>query len=121
MTRKEFLQTTAGAVAAAAIPSAASAAAAERPGPKRGVSVYSYVSDLNIDHTLEDCFAEINDLDTRLYDLGVEILTGVVEDYPNPSDAWVKKWHDMCAKYHVKPVEFGHWIDSKLYSETGAF
>jgi sugar phosphate isomerase/epimerase len=24
----------------------------------------------------------------------------------------------MCAKYHLKPVEFGHWIDSKLYSET---
>jgi sugar phosphate isomerase/epimerase len=35
----------------------------------------------------------------------------------NPSDAWVKKWHDMCSKYHVKPVEYGHWVDSKLYSE----
>ncbi len=120
MTRKEFLQTAAGAVAASALPAAASAAA-ERPGPKRGVSVYSSVSDLNVNVTLEVCFAEINDLDTRLYDLGLEVLTGVVEDYPNPSDAWVKKWHDMCAKYHVKPVEYGHWVDSKLYNETGPY
>ncbi len=116
MTRKEFLQTAAGAVAASAIPSAASAAAV-KPGPKRGVSVYSYVSDLNIDHTLEDCFREISDLGTEHYDLGVEILTGAVEGYPNPSDAWVKKWHDLCATYHIKPAEFGHWVDSKLYNE----
>jgi sugar phosphate isomerase/epimerase len=120
MTRKEFLQTTVAAVAAAAIPSAASAAP-ERPGPKRGVSFYSYSSDLNVNCTLEDCFIEANDLDTRLYDLGVEILTGAIEDYPNPSDAWVKKWHDLCAKYHLKPVEYGHWIDSKLYNEAGPY
>jgi len=120
MTRKEFLQATAGAVTAytASPVLNASSAAAERPGPKRGVSFYSYYNDLNVTCTLEDLFAEANDLDTRLYDIGLEVLTGVVEDYPNPSDAWVKKWHDMCAKYHVKPVEFGHWVDSKLYSET---
>src|SRR5512136_1417383 len=118
MTRKEFLQAAAGSIMGSAIARTASAAA-EKPGPKRGVSVYSYVSDLNVNCTLEDCFAEINDLDTRNYDLGLEVLTGVVEDYPNPSEAWVKKWHDMCAKYHIKPVEFGHWIDSKLYNEAG--
>ena len=42
MTRKEFLQTTAGAIVASTIAPAAPAAAA-KPGPKRGVSVYSYV------------------------------------------------------------------------------
>jgi len=118
MTRKEFLQTTAGAIVASAITPGATAAAA-KPGPKRGVSIYSYSSDLNVTCTLEDCFAEMSDLDTRGYDLGLEVLTGVVEDYPNPSDAWVKKWHDMCAKYRLRPVEFGHWIDSKLYNEAG--
>ncbi len=117
MTRKEFLQTAVGAATSAAISTTTTSCAASKGKPKRGVSVYSYVSDLNVDHTLEDCFAEIYDLDTRNYDLGLEVLTGVVEDYPNPSDAWVKKWFDMCAKYHVKPVEFGHWIDSKLYNE----
>jgi sugar phosphate isomerase/epimerase len=120
MTRKEFLQAAAGSIVGSAIARTA-LSDTEKPGPKRGVSVYSYVSDLNITCTLEDCFAEINDLDTRNYDLGLEVLTGVVEDYPNPSDAWVKKWQDMCAKYHVKPVEFGHWIDSKLYNEAGPY
>jgi len=121
MTRKEFLQATAGAVAAAAaIPNIASAAS-ERSGIKRGVSVYSYSADINVNCTLEDCFAEINDLDTRQYDLGLEVLTGVIENYPNPSDEWVENWHAMCAKYHVKPVEFGHWIDSKLWNEAGPY
>ncbi len=23
----------------------------------------------------------------------------------------------MCKKYHVRPVEYGHWVDSKLCSE----
>lgn len=119
MTRKEFLQATAG-VVAAAIPSAASAAS-EASEIKRGVSVYSYSDDINVNCTLEDCFAEINDLDARQYDLGLEVLTGVVEDYPNPSDEWVESWHAMCAKYHVKPVEYGHWIDSKLWNEAGPY
>jgi len=120
MTRKEFLETAAGAAVASALPRSTTAAPG-KPGPKRGVSIYSYSSDLNVTCTLEDCFAEMTDLDTRGYDLGVEILTGVVEDYPNPSEAWVAKWHALCAKYHVKPVEFGHWIDSKLYNEAGPY
>ncbi len=115
MTRKEFLKTAAGVAAASALPAAAPAAAARR-GPKRGVSVYSY-PDVNITYTLEDCLAEIDDCGAEGYEMGVEILTGVIEDYPNPSDAWVKNWHDMCAKYHIRPVELGHWIDSKLYAE----
>jgi hypothetical protein len=118
MTRKEFLRTTAGTIVAAAIAPGAPAAAA-KAGPKRGVSIYSYTADLNVGCTLEDCLAEVNDLDTRSYELGIEILTGVVEDYPNPSEAWVRRWHDMCAKYRLKPVEFGFWVDSKLYNEAG--
>jgi len=118
MTRKEFLQTAAGAIVASAVTPSAPAAA-EKPGPKRGVSMYCYVDDLNVTCTLEDCFAEVSDLDTRHYDLGLEVLTGVVEGYPNPTEAWVKRWHELCARYHVRPVEFGHWIDSKLYTEAG--
>lgn len=138
MNRKAFLKMVAGAAGVVAVssnrksasapaterrgavsgnPVSPSAAATERRGLKRGVSVYSYVDDLNSTCTLEDCLAEIGDLGTEHYDLGVEILTGAIEGYPNPSDAWVQKWHDMCAKYHLKPVELGHWIDSKLYSE----
>jgi len=128
MTRKEFLQTAAGAVAASAVlttssvsasavPKAASAPA-ERRGPKRGVSVYCYSSDIAVNVTLEDCLAEISDMGTEGQEMGIEILAnGSIENYPNPSEAWVKNWHNMMAKYHLKPVEYGHWIDSKLYVE----
>jgi sugar phosphate isomerase/epimerase len=120
MNRKEFLQTVAGVAGAVAVSGnsvTTSAPVTKRRGPKRGVSVYSYVSDLNSTCTLEDCLAEISDLGTEDYDLGLEILTGPIAGYPNPSEAWIQKWHEMCAKYHIKPVELGHWIDSKLYSE----
>ncbi len=117
MTRKEFLQTAAGAVTATSLPSTASAATVKR-GPKRGVSVYSYSDDIFKTVTLEDCFAAIDDLGTEGQDVGLEILANAhIEGYPNPSDAWIKRWFDLCAKYHLKPVEYGHWVDSKLWAE----
>jgi sugar phosphate isomerase/epimerase len=117
MTRKDFLKTATGAVAATAI-SGAAAAAAEKPGPKRGVCIYSYSDDIYKTMTLEDCLAAAGDLGGEGQEIGLDILANShIEGYPNPTDAWVKKWHDMCAKYHVKPVEYGHWVDSKLYSE----
>src|ERR1035438_2268442 len=118
MTRKEFLQTvTAGAVVAATV-SATASAATEKKGPKRGVSVYSYAHDIDVTATLEDCLIEISELGTPGQKMGVEILAnGHIDGYPRPSDAWVKNWHDMCAKYEILPVELGHWVDSKLYVE----
>jgi sugar phosphate isomerase/epimerase len=117
MTRKAFLQTATGAVAVAVISGGASAAA-ETPGPKRGVCIYSYSDEIFKTVTLEDCLAAAGDLGGDGQEIGLDILANShVEGYPNPSDAWVKKWHDMCARYRVKPVEYGHWVDSKLYSE----
>jgi hypothetical protein len=63
LTRKEFLQTTVGAAAATAISTSASAAA-EKKGPKRGVSVYGYCMDIDVNATFEDCLAEISDMGT---------------------------------------------------------
>ena len=118
MTRKEFLQTATGAVAAAGVPSNTATAAPEKKGPKRGVSVYSYACEMDVDATLEDCLAEISDLATPSYPMGVELLAnGHIDGYPNPTDAWVRNWHEMRAKYEILPVELGHWIDSKLYNE----
>jgi sugar phosphate isomerase/epimerase len=118
MTRKEFLQTVSGVAGlAAAMPNMAFADAVKK-GPKRGVSVYSYGNEFGVSATLEDCLAEISDLGTPGQLMGVEILAnGHVEGYPNPSDAWVEKWHEMCRRYEILPVELGHWIDSKLYVE----
>jgi sugar phosphate isomerase/epimerase len=118
MTRKQFLQTAAGVVAATAVSSTVASAAAEKKSPKRGVSVYSYSQDIDVAVTLEDCLAEISDMGSPGNKMGVEILAnGHIDGYPNPSDAWVKKWFDMCARYEIQPVEYGHWVDSKLYAE----
>lgn len=117
LTRKEFLKVAAGAVAVAALPRPTSAAP-EKPGPKRGVSIYSYSDDLFKTATLEDCLAAVGDLAADGEDIGLEILANShVEGYPIPSDAWVAKWTGLCRKYHIKPVEYGHWVDSKLRSE----
>jgi sugar phosphate isomerase/epimerase len=117
MTRKEFLQTAAGAATVAALPVNTSLAA-EKKGPKRGVSVYSYSNEIDLTATLEDCIAEIGELGTPGQKMGVELLAnGHGDGYPNPSEAWVKKWHEMCARNEVLPVELGHWVDSKLYNE----
>ncbi len=117
MTRKEFLMTATGVVAASAVSTGVSEAA-EKKGPKRGVSVYSYSNEIDVTATLEDCLAEISDLGTPGQRMGVELLAnGHVDGYPDPSEAWVRKWHEMCAKYEIVPVELGHWIDSKLYTE----
>ncbi len=117
ITRKDFLKTAAGAVAVTALQGSASPAA-EKTGPKRGVSIYSFSDDIFKTMTLEDCLAAVGDMAGEGEEIGLEILANShIEGYPNPSDAWVTKWFDMCKKYHIKPVEYGHWIDSKLYSE----
>jgi hypothetical protein len=117
ITRKDFLRTTAIGVAVTALPGVASAAA-ERPGPKRGVSIYSFSDDIFKTMTLEDCLAAVGDMAGDGEDIGLEVLANShIEGYPRPSDTWVAKWFDMCKKYHIKPVEYGHWVDSKLYSE----
>jgi sugar phosphate isomerase/epimerase len=117
MTRKEFLKATAGAVGVTAC-SGAALAGPEKSGLKRGVSIYSYSDDLFKTATLEDCLAAVGDLAADGEQVGLEILANShVEGYPNPSDAWIERWFALCKKYRVRPVEYGHWVDSKLRSE----
>jgi hypothetical protein len=116
ITRKQFLNVAAGAATAAAIPSLTAPTTAvaqpEAAGQiKRGVSVYSYDGELDISMTLEDCLADIYDMGAK----GLEILAPHVEGYPNPSDRWVENWWKMMKKYELTPVQFGHWVDSRMY------
>jgi sugar phosphate isomerase/epimerase len=84
----------------------------ERKGPKRGVSIYSYTRELNITMTLEDAMMDMYDMGAT----GIEILAnGHIPGYPNPSDEWVEYWFGLCKKYNITPVEYGHWVDSRLY------
>jgi sugar phosphate isomerase/epimerase len=132
MTRKQFLQTAAAVAGAMALPGTAASAspapqrgmdegfpASERKGPKRGVSIYSYEHEFNVSATLEDCLIEISDLATPGTKIGLEVLANAhIKNYPNPSAAWIDNWYKMLDRYDIIPVEYGHWVDTKLYSET---
>ena len=80
--------------------------------PKRGVSLYSYSGEYGVTMTLEDMFADIHDMGAE----GLEILAnGHIEGYPDPTDEWIENWFHLLEKYKIKPVEYGHWVDSRLY------
>ena len=80
--------------------------------PKRGVSLYSYNGDYGVSMDLEDMFEEMNDMGAK----GLEILANShIEGYPNPSEEWLQNWDRLIKKYDIVPVEYGHWVDSRLY------
>lgn len=80
--------------------------------PKRGVSLYSYAGEYGVTMSLEDMFAEMDDMGAR----GLEILANShIEGYPNPSEEWLENWDRLIKKYDIVPVEYGHWVDSRLY------
>jgi sugar phosphate isomerase/epimerase len=111
ITRKQFLQVAAGAATVAAAGSSC-VQGASTGKPKRGVSIYSYAGEFGVTMTLEDCMADMYDMDAE----GIEILANShIEGYPNPSEEWIKNWLAMCAKYKIKPVEYGHWVDSRIH------
>lgn len=124
LTRKEFLKTTAGAAVMAAAAPGKVLGAERRPTPamapkprkdgipKRGVSLYSYSGEYGVTMTLEDCLADMYDMGAE----GLEILAnGHIENYPEPTDEWVENWFELLNKYEIVPVEYGHWVDSRLY------
>ncbi len=82
----------------------------KRGSPKRGVSVYSYCQLLGVSMTLEDCFKDIYDTGATCF----ELLTSHIENYPNPSPAWVDKYWRLCEKYKLQPAEMGHWSETHL-------
>lgn len=79
---------------------------------KRGVSVYSYSGEYGRSMDLEDCFKDMYDMGAT----GIEILgNSHIASYPELSDEYLKKWKNLCEKYHIEPTEYGHWIDTRLY------
>jgi sugar phosphate isomerase/epimerase len=80
--------------------------------PKRGVSAYSYNGEFGVTMNLEDILQEMNDIGAR----GLEILSNShIPNYPNIDDAWLAEWDRLMLKYDIEPVEYGHWVDSRLY------
>ncbi len=78
---------------------------------RRGVSLFSYQQLINHCMTLEDCFKDIHDMGATC----IEILGNHIENYPQPSPAFVDQWFALCEKYQVWPSGYGHWCDTKLY------
>ncbi len=86
----------------------------DRPGPKRGVALYSYCAEFNFEKTLEDCFEDLRDMGAH----GIEILANThIPNYPYPTDEWVEEWFRLCDKYEVVPAEYGNWIDSHVLGD----
>lgn len=80
--------------------------------PKRGVSLYSYHGEYGVTMNMEDMFMEMDDIGAY----GLEILgNSHIDNYPEPSEEWYEEWNRLTAKYHIVPVEYGHWVDSRLY------
>lgn len=83
-------------------------------GPKRGVSLYSYSGEFGFEKNLEDCFEDICDMGAH----GIEILANThIENYPYPTNEWVEKWFRLLDKYELVPVEYGHWVDSRVLQD----
>lgn len=80
---------------------------------KRGVSLYSYSGEYGATMTLEDCLLDMYDMGAT----GIEILAnGHIPNYPNPSDEWIAEWHTLTKKYGIEPIEYGHWVDSRMFA-----
>lgn len=125
MTRNEFLKTlgTASAAAlAAGYPAPADAqrssdvdqatsAGAARTGADimLGVSLYSYQHAIYTgEMTLEDCLAELNSIGAQ----GLQIIDEItVPNFPNPPEAWVDRWFQLCDKYKLTPTNMNCFVD----------
>ncbi|MEF2978410.1 C-glycoside deglycosidase beta subunit domain-containing protein [Subtercola sp. YIM 133946] len=78
-----------------------------------GVSLYSFMSDFGTVLDLETALAAVADVGAT----GVEILgEGHVENYPEPSTAWIDRWFALLDHYRLEPTNYGSWIDTRLHS-----
>jgi sugar phosphate isomerase/epimerase len=112
MTRKDFLQTLAGAGAYAALPAAPGTPAPPKAGLRRGVSLYSYQEEFYTRAmTLEDCLSEASSIGASAIEMLPEEM---VPDFPNPSDKWVDQWRAWMVKYNLTADTYCQFQDTVL-------
>ncbi len=111
MTRKEFLQTAGGAVAASLYTSS-SAAAAPAFNIRLGTSLYSYQEVYYI-HVMsfEDIMREASAAGADTLEV---IPEEMVEGFPNPSERWVTNFKNMLDKYQLQPWTYTQFQDTEL-------
>jgi hypothetical protein len=109
MTRKEFLNTLAGAGAWAAV---RPPQAAGKANLRRGVSLYSYQEEFYTRAmTLEDCLSEASSIGAYAIELLPEEM---VPGFPNPSDHWADQWHDWLDRFHLVADTYCQFQDTVL-------
>ena len=115
MTRKDFLRAAVGVAASAFIPGLSAAAPAPKSQIKRGVILYSYQEEFYIrTMTLEDCLGEVADIGANCIELVAEEM---IPGFPNPSDRWVDQWRGWVDKYHIDPVCYMQFQETKLHKD----
>lgn len=86
--------------------------ATNRPAWDYGVSLYSYTGEYGVTMTFEDCVEDVADLGAT----GLEILGEAhIEDYPNPSAAWIDAWFARLDRYGLTPTCYGSWVDTRRF------
>ncbi len=110
MTRKDFLKTAAGTVAASMYTS--SATAAPSANIRLGTSLYSYqeVYYTRV-MTFEDILREAASAGAKTIELLPEQM---VEDFPNPSERWVTRLKSLMNKYGLEPWTYTQFQDTQL-------
>jgi sugar phosphate isomerase/epimerase len=111
MTRKDFLKTAGGALAASLYASSPAAAA---PASKliRGTSLYSYQEVFYTGvMSFEDLLREVASCGGKSIEL---IPEEMVEDFPNPSERWVTKFKSLMDKYGLQPWTYTQFQDTEL-------
>lgn len=86
----------------------------KKKGIHRGVSTYCWFQELFWDMDLDDMFMNMQDIGAY----GLEILAdGIIEGYPNPTTQWLDSWFGMIERYDIVPVEYGHWVESRMFRD----
>jgi sugar phosphate isomerase/epimerase len=64
----------------------------------------------------EYTFENLFEISVRLGGDGIEIVpVQMTPDYPNPTDAWVERFKELCAQYRLQPVCYSVYIDNGMH------
>ncbi len=78
---------------------------------KYGVSLYSYTDDIGTVMGLDEALEHVADAGAT----GIEVLGEAhVEGYPEPSAAWIDRWHALVEKHRLEPTNYASWIDTDV-------
>ena len=113
MTRRDFVHagiTTASLATLSSLGITGARATEPKHHVRRGVATYSYQEDFLVKQmSVEDMFREMSDIGAYGFECLAEMM---IPDFPNPSNAFIDKWHGWVAEYRLVPCAYTQFIDS---------